>query len=402
MANVFATKNGNWSDTTVWNTGALPTSADDVYANNFRVVVDISATVLSIRHSATTGVVAGGGFDLTNGVVLTAGGFVGFTNTILIKFDLPSLNTATIIGNVFPPSGVDGAPTVSHTGAGTLNFIGDIFSISRSGCSGILISGIGILNVTGNLISTTNVPNTATQIRITGNATVNVTGDLIWQTIQINSNSPLIVITSAGTLNLIGTVNGGGSYGIQSSGASLINIIGPIVGGVVVAGTVGSPALNTTNGSSVTILTGPFISHVSGIQPFIVVRMHYRRTLGSYYEFRDNSTNGALPPSPPAPATRLVSPDTVADSPIPRDVRLGTIYAEGSQTGTMIVPSRDNVAKGVLVDNTTGTAILDADSIWAVPLTSVNTLNSIGRRVKNAATVETTGAQIQQTLNDNE
>jgi hypothetical protein len=68
----------------------------------------------------------------------------------------------------------------------------------------------------------------------------------------------------------------------------------------------------------------------------------------------------------------------------------------------MIVPSRDNVAKGVLVDNTTGTAILDADSIWAVPLTSVNTLNSIGRRVKNAATVESTGTQIQQTLNDNE
>jgi hypothetical protein len=130
--------------------------------------------------------------------------------------------------------------------------------------------------------------------------------------------------------------------------------------------------------------------------------MHYRRTMGSYYEFRDNSTLGALPPSTPAPATRLVSPDTVADSPVPRDVRLGTIYAEGSQTGTMIVPSRDNVAKGVLVDNTTGTAILDADSIWAVPLTSINTLNSIGRRVKNAATVETTGAQIQQTLNDNE
>jgi hypothetical protein len=54
------------------------------------------------------------------------------------------------------------------------------------------------------------------------------------------------------------------------------------------------------------------------------------------------------------------------------------------------------------VDNTIGIAVLDPTAIWAVPLTSVNTLNSIGRRVKNAATVETTGAQIQTTLNNNE
>jgi len=53
----------------------------------------------------------------------------------------------------------------------------------------------------------------------------------------------------------------------------------------------------------------------------------------------------------------------------------------------------------VPVDNTVGTAILDPNAIWSVPLTSINTLNSIGRRVKNAATVETTGAQIESILN---
>lgn len=404
MANVYAVKSGNWSDPTVWNTGALPTSADDVFANNFRVIVDVSATVLSIRHSSTTGVIAGGGFDLTNGVILnaTAAGFVGFNTTLLIKFELSSPNSATIIGNITSPTVVDGVPTVIHSGTGTLNVIGNIFSTPRSSCSGITISGTGILNVTGNLLSTTGVPNTATQIRINGNATVNVTGDLIWQTVVTNSNFPLIVINSAATLNVIGTINSGGSNGISSNGASFINIIGPIIAGVVVGGTFGTPALSVSNGGSVTILTGPFISHSSGIQPLFVTRMHYRRTMGSYFEFRNNSTNGALPPSAPAPATRLVSPDTVADSPIPRNVRLSITYAAGSQTGTMIVPSRDNVAKGVLVDNTTGTAILDADSIWAVPLTSINTLNSIGRRVKNAATIESTGAQIQTTLNDNE
>jgi hypothetical protein len=33
MANVYAVKNGNWSDTTLWNTGSLPAIIDDVYAN---------------------------------------------------------------------------------------------------------------------------------------------------------------------------------------------------------------------------------------------------------------------------------------------------------------------------------------------------------------------------------
>jgi hypothetical protein len=404
MANITAVKSGNWSDPTVWSSGALPTAADDVYANTFNVTIDQDVTVLSIRRSSPSSNSSGGTFILTNGITVnaTSGGFQsngpqgsgGF-----IIFNLAAPESATLVGNIFHQI-FDSIFTVLHTGTGTLNIIGNLFGNGWSASWNVRITSTGTLNITGNLFSNTS-SNFTRQLLVQGNATVNLTGDIIWRS-NATSNASMILIQAAATLNVVGTVYGGGNYGIESSGASLINIIGPIIGDVIVAGTLGFPALNTTNGSSVTILTGPFISHSSGIQPFIVVRMHYRRTLGSYYEFRDNSTLGALPPSPPAPATRLVSPDTVADSPVPRDVRLGTIYAEGSQTGTMIVPSRDNVAKGVLVDNTVGTAILDADSIWAVPLTSINTLNSIGRRVKNAATVETTGAQIQQTLNDNE
>ena len=68
----------------------------------------------------------------------------------------------------------------------------------------------------------------------------------------------------------------------------------------------------------------------------------------------------------------------------------------------MIVPLPEKVSAGTLVDHTVGTGTLNPAAVWAVPLTSIYTLNSIGRRVKNAATVETTVAQIQQTLNDNE
>jgi hypothetical protein len=41
MANVYAVANGNWSAGATWNTGSVPTSADDVFANNFTVNVDV-------------------------------------------------------------------------------------------------------------------------------------------------------------------------------------------------------------------------------------------------------------------------------------------------------------------------------------------------------------------------
>ena len=48
MANVYATKTGNWSDVTVWNTGALPTAADDVRPNGFTVTINQDITVTTL------------------------------------------------------------------------------------------------------------------------------------------------------------------------------------------------------------------------------------------------------------------------------------------------------------------------------------------------------------------
>jgi hypothetical protein len=404
MANVYAVKSGNWSDVTVWNTGSLPTSSDDVFANNFRVVVNVSPTILSLRNSPTTGIAAGGGFDLTDGVTLTVtgAGILGYNSSILVDFNLPDPQSATIVTTVInPPTIVDGTPTVRFRNTGTLNVIGDLYTNSRSSTSVIELLGTGILNFTGNCYSTTG-DSRAAALRINGSGTINMTGNILYDTNGFSSTAPLVVINASGTLIITGTVRGGPSHAINSFVSSYIKIIGPIIANTAAGSTVGNVAFVSTGGGAINILTGPFISHSSGIQPFSVARMHYQRTLGSYYEFRDNSTNGALPPAGPAPITRLVSPGTPIDAPAASNVRQGVVYAAGSLTGTMVVPAASNVANNVPVDNTVGTAVLDPNAIWAVPLTSINTLNSIGRRVKNAATVETTGAQIQTTLNNNE
>jgi hypothetical protein len=402
MANVSAIKSGNWSDPTVWSTGSLPTSADSVFSNGFNVTINQNVTVLLISQSSESAGNTGGTFILTNGVVVNATG-IGFQSRHnsytggFIIFNLSSPNSATLIGN-FIHRGGDGVHTVDNSGTGTLNIIGNLYGFGYSGSNILRTTSTSTINITGNIYS--NTGGTYTRVMyVTGNSTINITGNILNVATQLGGS--LIYIASAATLNIVGTVYGGGSYAIESYGASYIKIIGSIIGDVVVGGTAGYPAINSSADSNINIFTGPFISHSSGIQPIFVTRMHYLRTAGSYYEFRNNSTNGALPPSPAAPATRLVSPDTAADAPIPANVRFGTSYALGAQTGTMVVPSAANVAKNVPVDNTVGTAILDAEAIWAVPLTSINTLNSIGRRVKNAATVETTGAQIQTTLNNN-
>jgi hypothetical protein len=101
-----------------------------------------------------------------------------------------------------------------------------------------------------------------------------------------------------------------------------------------------------------------------------------------------------LPPALAAPATRLVSPDTIIGSLLPSNVRSGVVYATGSQTGTMVVPSPSNVTINIPVDNTVGTAILNADNLWAINTSTMNTANSIGERLKNAATVQTVGDQL--------
>ncbi len=382
------------------------------------------------EYLSTSPATAGGTFILNDGVSVTCTnttkGLVGQNTANLRLVTYTGTGSATINANILFQNTASGCADVYFTSTGTLNIIGSFKTNSTAFISAIYKSGNGILNMVGN---SEMVAGYNAVLRSDG-GTVNINGD---STITFcGGNTGILIQVYQTTLNYTGNLylydctNRVAIYVLYSANNSIVTITGSLVAqdppsqtgtdNFVVSNASGyckvigpmSTLYNrnrcylSTNASTINILTGPFISSPSGIQPFSVARMHYQRTMGSYYEFRDNSTNGALPPTGAAPATRLVSPDTIADSPIPANVRQGTSYAAGSQTGTMIVPSPSNVANNVPVDNTVGTAVLDPNAIWAVPLTSINTLNSIGRRVKNAATVETTGAQIQTTLNNNE
>lgn len=51
MATRFAVKTGNWSDTTLWDNGALPVSGDVIYPNGFTVTIDQDINVASLNNN---------------------------------------------------------------------------------------------------------------------------------------------------------------------------------------------------------------------------------------------------------------------------------------------------------------------------------------------------------------
>jgi hypothetical protein len=95
-------------------------------------------------------------------------------------------------------------------------------------------------------------------------------------------------------------------------------------------------------------------------------------------------------------STRTLSDpaDIAGQVPAQTDVRFGVSYQSGSKTGTAYIPAASSVGFGVPVDNTTGTAALTPAAVWDVQTSALTTIDSIGARMKNASTVDTTGNQL--------
>jgi hypothetical protein len=394
--------------------------------------------------------VAGGTFNLNSGVTVTctnAGdGIYNVLGTTCLDY-VGTSGSSTINANI---RGRDGTTVfcIRKSGTGTLSINGTLRGSFSSNANGgaLQITGTGTVNITGNIQDPSNGGQT---VQVDATSNLNIVGSIYsgyyngQQTVRVNASSCIINIVgniyvvgggatgwsvaavqfnnSNTTLTLTGDIiatdgNSLSKVGLGIAGANCTiqhtgNIIGSsdnVLGGTafttsqgiyynqvgyIKASTTGA-GFTSTNVSAINILTGPFISSPTGVQPLYISRMHYQRTIGSYYEFRDNSTDGTLPPGASAPATRLVSPDTVVDVPSPTNVRFGITYALGSQTGTMRVPIPGAVAFGVEVDNTVGTALLSAAQVWNYLRNDISVSGSIGDRLKNCSTVESTGSQI--------
>lgn len=399
MAVRYAVANGNWSSTSTWNGGTLPTSADDVYSNTFTVTIDQNINVLSLRNSTQSPAVQGGGFVVSGDYTITAGNILkGNSGSNCLTYT--GSGTLNINGNIIGQLDQSGL-NINITGNGNVNMVGTISDVN--GNSGRYIfnkAGTGKLTFTGNI--TANLIQNSYVLYI-ANGSFEMTGNVTYggNPSGMNNSFPydVIAIASAASANITGSLintsanagSGGGGGGNTScvSNSGYFKHIGTMNNQ-----SYGGCCLKSIYPTAINLCTGPFISSPIGMTPFVAWRMHYQITALSYLELRDSSTNGALPPAASAPATRLVSPDTVVDAPIPANVRNGVTYALGSQTGTLKVPLPSQVSKGIQTDNTVGTAALTPEDVWNALTSTMNTPGSIGNRLKNTSTVETTGDQI--------
>lgn len=335
MAIVRAIASGNWSNTAIWNTGALPTSADDVYSNTFTVTIDISPTVLRISNAATTGVTVGGGFTMSaGGLTLTANVIAGTTAPCL-TVSVGAGSSANVIGNVTgPTASASGATALVFSGTGTLNVTGSVTGAPSTGGAnhGISATSGGNLNITGSVVGSIG---SSTNYGINGNAVnLTITGD-----ITAGTSSSAVFSSNAGfALNHTGN-------------ATAFNNVA---------------AIYSSSTSASVIVTGPFLASANGTHAIFCPNWRWSSaTPVSYYQVR-TAVSGAI--------RTLFTADSVGGNPAASDVRSGTVYGPSNElTGTCAVPGAASVLSGVPVDNTTGTATISAASIRAaVGLASAN------------------------------
>jgi hypothetical protein len=404
---------------TLTNTTAYIKYRINITANNGNAAyVGISELRMYEANDYMVNSVAGGGFILNSGFSVAAN-LQGLGNGNAHCLTYSGSGTAAITGNIYTPVNTGIYRTLRMSGSGILNWVGDLTPLSSSGNSVtveiastggtlnwvgnnngsslkepryyLLISGTSTVNQTGNITNTDGSGNNYTLVSVGAGCTYNITGFLNF---NLRGNAGFSGIENFGNTNIVGSVNMYGGYlgGISSN--TYLSIIGPITQVAFSTFLVGQ-AVYSTSLSAINLFSGPFVCSEYGYMPFLVARMHLIPTINSYFEFRDETTNGALSPGAIAPATRLVSPATIADNPIPANVRFGTVYSIGSQTGTLRMPHPNQVTYGVAVDNTFGNAVLTAGSVWDYLVANITVENSIGMRLKNVSTPQTTGEQLE-------
>jgi hypothetical protein len=411
MAIRYAVANGNWSDTAIWDGGTLPTSADDVYANNFTVTIDGTFTVLTIRNTANTTptITAGGGFTFANGGNLTCTASNGVINRAVgsvycLTFDLPSGQSATFNGSVNEVSNITNGRSILVQNTGTFNMVGDYgkTNTTANGTYTITINASTIINLIGNITnsqtSVSSSPSTTLFIQA-GNPVINITGNVsgsstntfvaLYQAIycgttttinltgNITTNSaPTIWFNTSGTLNLIGNATGGNAH------PAVYNINTPAT--IDILGT-------TTSGSGYPAIQGLITTFVK-VRGNVVNTDTYCAIYAGRVTIDDNVTSWQFKDSTNTTTRTLYTAGVNLGNPAEDDVREGVDYGTSLElTGTLAVPTADNVRKGVPIDDTVGTADLTAEDF----LTAIeeSTLD-IAERLRNVATVQTTGDQI--------
>jgi hypothetical protein len=441
MATLYAQSTGNW-DAINWNTAAngsgtneTPGASDTLVSNSYTVTVNGTYTVTKVTNTG------GGTFTLADESHLTctdsAAGVVGdASNAGAVTFALTGVGeeatltaivvggdgsnewgvsftgtaqltiNGAVVGGTFAGAEATGADGVRQTGAGTLivtvpsgvavsgsnnggttNYARGIYSVNVA--STITITG----NVQGGQVGSSNYTNIG--LHATGAATITVTGNVLG---GVGSNSNGIYLTGASTCTVTGNVTGGtstGAHGINTTAAATINVTGDVTANVgagvysnnasvviIIDGTCTASSgynavhIYTSITGGTLLVTGPLRAAASGKQAVCAPNWYWKAgTVGALemdvYQFDD-----------PLTLRTLYSAEALPGMPDEADVKSGVIYGPSDElTGTYaatVTPATADIA----------------DAVWNRLVADLDTADSIGARLAQAATVDSTGAQM--------
>jgi len=275
---------------------------------------------------------------------------------------------------------------VSIDGTGTVNFNGDILGSTQSNAytqgGQIYINAAATVNINGNITAPIGSSSgQSNQINMAASGSIlNITGNLIGSTGFVNAYN-IYTITNNTTINITGNITSNIGICVFSSATTTVNIP---TGTVTVTNNNSNPAIYMTSNLSLLTLNSPIINK-GNANAVVAFRLRFYSTGTPYWVFQNNLNADIT----------LAYGSATGSYPNEADVRFGTTYAASpTRTGTLRVPLPQYVSQGVLTDNTVGTAYLSATDVWNVLTTNITTVGSIGERLKNASTVQTTGDQL--------
>jgi len=230
---------------------------------------------------------------------------------------------------------------------------------------------------------------TSGYFRYNGGATRNVTANA---NLGTHSTAGLIQNSAVGTLNFYGIVVGGSgsnAYGVFNSAAGTITV-------TTATGGSGSNANGATNNAAGTMTVDLAVGNdygPGGTHPYSAPGVSANNTVGQITQVKrvrfgahgqspivgavqmvvDASNEGVFVTNYSGGTRTLTPSGASAQFPATSDVRSGVSYDNGDKIGACAVPAASNVAVGIAVGNTTGTAVLTVAGVrTAVGLASAN------------------------------
>jgi hypothetical protein len=398
-------------------------TADRTLTPSLLIILEINL----FEYGYTRQSIQGGGFIIGENVTVTTTttgeGFdaANIANGLVYSANSPSVSS--FVGKI---KGLPNNHTLQVTGTGTLNIIGNLFSDQNNASVAVVnITSDATVNITGNLAyfggnRALNVQSSCTSVQVTITGDVYI-GNFVW------GSHRTISFNGGGTLNIIGSI----SIPVNTTTSNYAIVLNAPIG----------KTINFNHTGIITVIATSYLSQASVVllenssglifarldqlvggngrlvnqaSPFSYVFLR-KIIYGDYGQcplfairrafltpeqpnrvtFRDNSTNGAQLPSPPATQFSYVSPGAVGGLPSIADVRFGVTFGYGSAIGTAKIPHPNQVTFGVAVDNTFGNAVLTAASVWDYLVSNITVEGSIGMRLKNVATPQTIGEQLE-------